>query len=136
MDNSHIKHLLYGDAQGAAMSTNINRLVSRSCGLVLFASALICSASADAAYNTPARPDAIEQAASTVFNGATFVRLIGVSCPGRGDGYFVVPNNAKQALQLDILLNALRQGIRVTMSHDPGTCLVSTVGTCANNRPC
>lgn len=118
------------------MSTKIMRLVSRACGLAVVTSALICSASADAAYNTPARPDAIEQASSTAFSGATFVRLIGVSCPGRGDGYFVVPNNGKQALQLDILLNALRQGIRVTMSHDPATCVVSTVGTCANNRPC
>ena len=118
------------------MSTKIMHLVPSSFGPALFAAALICSASAEAAYNTPARPDAIEQASSTAFNGATFVRLIGVGCPGRGDGYFVVPNNGKQTLQLDILLNALRQGIRVTMSHDPGTCIVSTVGTCANNRPC
>ena len=118
------------------MSTQFRHLISKSCGLVLFAFAVVHSTSADAAYNAPARPNAIEQASSTAFNGATFVRLAGVACPGRPDGYFVVPNNGKQALQLDILLNALRQGIRVTMSHDPATCTVSTVGTCANNSPC
>ena len=66
----------------------------------------------------------------------TFVRVVGVRCPGRGDGYFVIPSNGKQAMQLDLVLNALQQGIRVTMLHEPATCIVSTVGTCANNRPC
>jgi hypothetical protein len=118
------------------MSPKSLHLITRSCGLILFAVGLSYSTSASAAYSAPGRPTAIEQASSTVFGGATFVRIAGASCPGRGDGYFVVPNNAKQALQLDILLNALRQGVRVTMSHDPGTCTVSTVGTCANNTPC
>jgi hypothetical protein len=64
------------------------------------------------------------------------IRVAGATCSGRPDGYFVVLNNAKQALQLDILLNALRQGVRVTMAHDANTCQVTTVGTCANATPC
>ncbi len=118
------------------MSLNLSHPTARICGLLLGAAALLDASSASAGYSTPGRPTAIEQASSTAFNGATFVRIAGAACPGRGDGYFVVPNNTKQQLQLDILLNALRQGIRVTLAHDPVTCTVSTVGTCANNTPC
>lgn len=118
------------------MSQNPSTLIARCSGLLLAAGTFLAAPSAHAAYSAPGRPTAIEQASSTVFSGATFVRIAGASCPGRGDGYFVVPNNAKQQLQLDILLNALRQGVRVTLSHDPATCTVSTVGTCANNTPC
>ena len=118
------------------MSLNPSRRIIRSLGLLLAVAAVVDSHAASAAYSAPGRPTAIEQASGTVLAGATFVRIAGASCPGRGDGYFVVPNNAKQQLQLDILLNALRQGVRVTMSHDPATCTVSTVGTCANNTPC
>jgi hypothetical protein len=97
---------------------------------------LLHSASAYAVYSPPGRPDGIEQASSTAFSGATFVHLIGVACPGRGDGFFVIPSNGKQQLQLDIVLNALRAGLRLVFLYDPTSCSVSTVGTCTNTSPC
>lgn len=118
------------------MSSKLANLISRSCGLVLVACGLLHAAPVSAGYSAPGKVTAIEQASSAVFNGNTFVRIAGAACPGRPDGYFVVPNNTKQALQLDILLNSLRQGVRVTMAHDASTCQVTTVGTCANATPC
>lgn len=112
------------------------RRLSLSCGIAMAVATVLASAPASAAYNTPARPDAIEQAASTAFGGATFVRLVGVRCPGRGDGYFVIPNNGKQAQQVDIVMNALRGGLRVTFGHNPANCVASTVGICANGVSC
>ena len=118
------------------MSTKFRHLISKSCGLVLFAFAgdslrygRCCLQRASTAQ--------CDRAGIQHRLQRRHLRSLGRrSVPGRPDGYFVVPNNGKQALQLDILLNALRQGIRVTMSHDPATCTVSTVGTCANNSPC
>ena len=46
------------------------RRLSRSCGVTVVVATLFGSASAYAAYSTPARPDAIEQAASSAFGGA------------------------------------------------------------------
>ncbi|MFN8031663.1 MAG: hypothetical protein U0Q10_15190 [Dermatophilaceae bacterium] len=112
------------------------RRLSFSCGIAVAVATLLGSAPAYAAYSKPARPDAIEQAASTSFSGATFVRLVGVRCPGRGDGYFVIPSNGKQAQQVDIVMNALRGGLRVTFGHNPATCVASTVGICANGVSC
>jgi hypothetical protein len=118
------------------MSSKLVHHSARLHGFAAAVAALLYSGSAFAAYSTPARPTAIEQASSTAFNGATFVRIAGVQGPGRGDGYFVVPNNGKQQLEIDILINALRGGLRVTLSHNPANCEVSTVGICANNTPC
>ena len=118
------------------MLTSLLRHGSKFGGLALAASAVLYSNSAFAVYSAPGRPTAIEQASSTSFNGATFVRLAGVACPGRGDGYFVLPNNTKQELEIDILINALRGGLRVTLSHNPTNCEIATVGVCANNTPC
>ena len=128
--------IAHHNARGSVMSTKLVHRSARLSGLATIAAALLYSGSAFAAYSTPARPTAIEQASSTTFNGTTFVRIAGVQCPGRGDGYFVVPNNGKQQLEIDILINALRGGLRVTLSHNPANCEVSTVGICANNTPC
>jgi hypothetical protein len=62
------------------------------------------------ASTPPARVDAIQQAQSGYFGGVTFVRLVGVVCPGRSDGFFIVPNNSKQPLELQVLLLALDRG--------------------------
>jgi hypothetical protein len=112
------------------------RRLSLPCGIAVAVATLLGSAPANAAYNTPARPDAIEQAGSTAFGGATFVRLVGVRCPGRGDGYFVIPNNGEQQQQVDIVMNALRGGLRITFGHNPANCVASTVGICANGVSC
>jgi hypothetical protein len=89
------------------------------------------------ASTLPARVDAIQQARSGYFSGVTFVRLVGVACPGRSDGFFIVPNDSKQPLELDILLLALKRGFRVRMSgHDPSTCVTPSVSVCATASPC
>ena len=118
------------------MSTMLMRSGSELCGLVLAAATLLYSASAHAAVYTPkAVPDAIEQASSTAFGGATFVHLTGVSCAGRSDGFFVIQNNGEQSQQVDLLLSALRGKVKVVISHDPN-CTVQTVGICGTATIC
>jgi hypothetical protein len=69
--------------------------------------------------------------------GPTWVRLVGVACPRRSDGFFIVPNNSKQLLELEILLLALDRGFRVRMSgYDPSTCVTPSVSICATASPC
>ena len=48
----------------------------------------------------------------------------------------MIPSNGKQAQQVDIVINALRGGLRVTFSHNPATCDVATVGICAAGVNC
>jgi hypothetical protein len=89
------------------------------------------------ASTPPARVDVIQQARSGYFSGVTFVRLVGVACPGRSDGYFIVPSDSKQPLELQVLLLALDRGFRVRMSgHDPSTCVTPSVSICATTSPC
>jgi hypothetical protein len=95
------------------------------------------AAHVEAASTPPARVDAIQQGGSTFGGGVTWVRLVGVACPGRSDGFFIVPNNSKQPLELQILLLALDRGFRVRMSgHDPSTCVTASVSICATASEC
>jgi hypothetical protein len=104
--------------------------------LVLTLLTLLCSPAVHAEYTEPARVDAIEQARSGFSSGVTWVRLVDVACPGRTDGFFVVPSDTKQPLQLDVLLTAIDRGFRVELNYDRATCVVSTVVVCAAGSPC
>ena len=93
------------------------------CGILLAAS------TAQAVYSSPpARVDAIEQFASPAFAGATFIHLKGVACAGRGDGFYVLQNDSKQEAVLQVLLTALASRLRVTINHNPSTCVIASVG--------
>ena len=105
--------------------------------LVLVLMTLLYAPAAHAqVYTPPVQVDAIEQARSIVAGGVTWVRLVGVACPGRLDGFFVLPNNSKQPLQLQMLLTAIDRGLRVEMNHNPTDCNVSSVVVCATASPC
>jgi hypothetical protein len=91
-------------------------------------------------FTAPARVGAIQQ--GTNFGGVTFVRLHQptspfpqILCPGRPDGWFVLPNSSKQLHELEVLLLALDRGFRVRIDYTPATCVAASVGACAIN-PC
>jgi len=44
--------------------------------------------------------------------------------------------SAEQQQQVDIVMNALRGGLRITFGHNPANCVASTVGICANGVSC
>jgi hypothetical protein len=109
----------------------------RGVGLIFALMALLYVPAAHAqVYTPPVQVDAIEQAQSTFSGGVTFVRLVGVACPGRSDGFFVLPSNSKQSLQLEILLTAIDRGLRVELNHNPTNCNVTSVVVCATASPC
>ena len=85
-------------------------------------------------FTPPARVDAIQQ--GTNFGGVTFVRLVGVACPGRSDGFFILPSSSKQLLELEVLLLALDRGFRARLDYNPSTCVAAAVSVCATGSPC
>lgn len=118
------------------MSNRLRQVSVRLGGLALVTSALLGAGSAHAEYTEPARVDAIEQASASAFGGVTFVRLVGPRCPGRSDGFFVLPSGGRQQLQLDILLKALQSTPRVRINFTPETCVAASVAICAVGSPC
>jgi hypothetical protein len=111
-------------------------VMARFVGISLALGSLLLCSTAQADYTSPSRVDAIEQAASSVFGGAAFVKLATVRCPFRNDGFFVLRSDPKQQQQLDMLLTARSSGFRVTLSFSPPSCDLATVGLCPNTGPC
>ena len=97
---------------------------------------LLYATAAHADYTAPDRVRAIEQARSNFLGGATFVSLASVRCAFRGDGFFVLPNDAKQGQQLDMLLTARIYSYRVVLNFLPGTCNLASVGLCPSAGAC
>lgn len=92
---------------------------------------LFFAATAQAEYSAPGRVDGIEQGVSSFLGGVTFVRLQGVPCPGRQDGYFTVSSGTHQSQQLDLLLSSMASSTRrVVINHNPATCSAFSVGLC------
>jgi hypothetical protein len=100
-------------------------------------SILFFAAQAQAVSSEPGRVDAIQQGRSSFFSGVTFVRLQGVRCPGRSDGYFVVPSDTHQSQQLELLLSSMSSSSRVVrINHDTATCIASSVSLCLTAEVC
>jgi hypothetical protein len=99
--------------------------------------ASLVAGTARADYTAPSRVDAIEQSSQNVFSGQAFVRLVGPRCAHRGDGFFILPNDSKQALHLNILLTAMSTtGVTVRMNNLPGSCVVASVSICRASGAC
>ena len=101
---------------------------------------------AQALVFTPrARVDSVEQHASFSSGvGVTYVRLIEpvstpwtqVRCAARTDGWFFLPSDTKQLLQLEVLLTALDRGVIVRLSYDTANCRARAVSVCTTASPC
>lgn len=102
----------------------------------LLLSPLLGAIPARAEYTSPSRVTGIEEARSTSFGGAAFVRLATVRCAFRPDGFFVLPNDPKQHQMLDLLLTAQVNNLRVVVNFVPPTCDLATVGLCPRTGAC
>lgn len=102
------------------------------------ASVLLFMATAQAEYSAPGTINSIEQGRSNFFGGVTFVSLRGVTCSFRNDGFFVLPNDTKQAQQLQMLLTLYTTGRRARINFVPGTCNAASVVVCpaGTTSPC
>ena len=100
------------------------------------ASVVLFSTAARAEYTPAVRVDAVEQPHASTFGGSTFVRLVNVRCPGRADGFYVIPSNGKQPQQVDILMTAMSTALRVRVSFDRTNCAAGSVSICATGSPC
>ena len=101
------------------------------------AGVLLFAATAQAQYSQPGTVSAIEQGRAAFFGGNTFVKLRGVTCAARSDGYFVLPNDTKQAQQLQMLLTLYTTGRRAVINYDPNNCIAASVSICPpGSGPC
>ena len=83
-----------------------------------------------------ARVGAVQQ--NTVGDLTLFVRLHQptspfpqIFCPGRSDGWFILPNSSKQLNALEVVLLAFDRGFRVRVDYNPSTCVAGSVSACA-----
>jgi hypothetical protein len=113
---------------------NVNMKYAR---LLAGGSVLFFAATAQADFSAPpGRVDVIQQGRSSAFSGVTFVHLQGVSCPGRSDGFFVLPSDTHQSQQIELLLSSISSSRVVTINHNPATCIASDVALCLTAGAC